>query len=302
MTPTKQDIIQGSYFMREMYLCLDVGGTQIKAAAVDREGNLKGELHYFPAKAKESREALLNHFADIIEKVRIPGTRTCGIRLAFPGPFDYERGICLLRGLDKYDELYNVDLRREIADRIQTPPVLLRFLNDAAAFALGEMRFGRAKGAKRALFVCMGTGCGSSFGVDGELAPRGTAGVPESGYIYDAPFLDGCIDDYLSRRGLLSLTQKQMGMALDGKALAERVQDGDERARECYLSFGRRIRDALMPFLEGFCPEILCLGGQITRSGSLFLAPVEEYGRKAGIQVAVTEDTSVRTLQGLTRI
>ena len=67
MTPTKQGIIQGSYFMREMYLCLDVGGTQIKAAAVDREGNLKGELHYFPAKAKESREAILNHFADIME-------------------------------------------------------------------------------------------------------------------------------------------------------------------------------------------------------------------------------------------
>lgn len=288
--------------MKETYLCLDVGGTQIKAAAVDREGNLRGELHYFPAEAKEDREALLNHLTDVIEQIRIPGAKAGGIHLAFPGPFDYERGICLLRGLDKYDQLYGVNLRHEIAGRLQTRPEQVRFINDAAAYALGEMAFGQAKGAKRSLFVCIGTGCGSSFGVNGALAPPGTAGVPENGYIYDAPFLDGHIDDYISRRGLLSLTRKQLGTAMDGKALAQRVQDGDERARECYMSFGYRIRDALVPFLKEFQPDILCFGGQITRSGSLFLAPVEEYGRKAGIRVAVTEDTSVRTLQGLTRI
>lgn len=288
--------------MKEYYLCLDVGGTQIKAAALDRDGNPAGEMRYFPAEAKGERQAVLEHFVSVMEEVRIPGAEVAGIHLAFPGPFDYGRGICLLRGLDKYDGLYGVNLRQEFADRLGMAPGKVRFINDAAAYALGEMGFGHAKGAARAFFVCIGTGCGSAFGAGGELAEPGTPGVPKNGYIYDTAFLNGCIDDYISRRGLLALTGERLGTALDGKALAERVQGGDKEAADCFLVFGCRVREALQPFLEAFRPEMVCFGGQITRSAPLFLPPVENYCRAAGIRVAVTEDTSLRTLQGLTRI
>lgn len=288
--------------MREIYLCLDVGGTQIKAAAVDRNGELWGDLRYFPARAKESRETVLAHFAALMEEIRIPEAEVKGISLAFPGPFDYERGISLLRGLDKYDGLYRVNLRQEFAERTQVAPERIRFINDASAYALGEMGFGHGKDAARALFICIGTGCGSAFGIGGELAPPGTPGVPKNGYVYDAPFQGGCVDDSISRRGLLRLTRDLMGTAMDGKELAGLVRSGDEKARACFLCFGCQVRDALLPFLDGFRPEVLCFGGQITRSAELFLPPVEEYCRKAGIKVLVTEDTSVRTLQGLARI
>ena len=288
--------------MKEYYLCLDVGGTQIKAAALDRDGKPAGEIRYFPAEAKGERQAVLEHFAAVMEEIRIPGAGVAGIHLAFPGPFDYEKGICLLRGLDKYYLLYGVNLRQEFSDRLGTAPEKVRFINDAAAYALGEMGFGHGKGAARALFVCIGTGCGSAFGADGDLAEPGTPGVPENGYIYGEPFLDGCIDDYISRRGLLALTEERLGTALDGKALAERVWRGDREAAACFLVFGDRVRDALRPFLENFRPELVCFGGQITRSAHLFLPPVENYCRAAGIRVAVTEDTSMRTLQGLTRM
>ena len=94
-------------------------------------------------------------------------------------------------------------------------------------------------------------GCGSGFGLNGVLAPRGTPGVPDSGYIYDAPFLDARIDDYLSRRGLMGLTREHLGEALDGKALAQRVLEGDSQARHCFREFGVRLRDARIPFLDG---------------------------------------------------
>lgn len=289
--------------MKKTFVCLDVGGTQIKAASVDAEGGIfGGGIGYFPAEAGGSAEELLGHFEAIIREVRTPETEMAGIRLAFPGPFDYENGICLLRGLDKYDRLYGVNLRRELAERMGIPPKHICFANDVAAYALGEMGFGEARGAAKALFICIGTGCGSAFGVKGRLAPPGTLGVPENGYVYDSPFMDGCIDDYISRRGLMELTRKQLGVALDGRELARRVQNGDEAARQCFLIFGSRVWDALTPFLERFHPEMLCMGGQITRSGNLFLAPLEGYCHAAGIRLAVTEDTSLRTLQGLTRI
>lgn len=284
------------------YICLDVGGTEIKTACVDESGKLTQPLRHFPARAGENAENLLAHFAGIIRETNPAPEKSAGIRLAFPGPFDYERGICLMQGLAKYDALYGLDLRRELGNRLGVEPEGIRFANDASAFALGEMGFGAARGSERALFVCIGTGCGSGFGLNGVLAPRGTPGVPDSGYIYDAPFLDARIDDYLSRRGLMGLTREHLGEALDGKALAQRVLEGDSQARHCFREFGVRLRDALIPFLDGFRPEVVCLGGQIMKSGAFFLEPLEAECGRRGIRTAVTENTSLRTMQGLTRL
>ena len=112
----------------------------------------------------------------------------------------------------------------------------------------------------------------------------------------------GQIDDFISRRGLLALTKQYLGEALDGKALAQRALNGEKSAAVCFHTFGERLRDALTPFLDGFHPEVLCLGGQIVKSGDLFLEPLETACLGSGIRLAVTEDTSVRTLQGLTRV
>ena len=284
------------------YICLDVGGTEIKTACVDESGKLTQPLRHFPAQAGENAENLLAHFAGIIRETNPAPEQSAGIRLAFPGPFDYERGICLMQGLAKYDALYGLDLRRELGNRLGVEPEDIRFANDASAFALGEMGFGAARGSERALFVCIGTGCGSGFGLNGVLAPRGTPGVPDSGYIYDASFLDARIDDYLSRRGLMALARERLGEALDGKALAQRVLEGDSQAEDCFREFGVRLRDALIPFLDGFRPEVVCLGGQIMKSGAFFLGPLEAECGRRGIRTAVTEDTSLRSMQGLTRL
>ena len=288
--------------MEDVFLCLDVGGTQIKGAAIREDGETCGDILYFDARAGEGREVLLEHFAEILRRILPQGAEAAGVRMAFPGPFDYERGICLIRGLDKYESLYGTDLRRELSGRLGIGPERIRFANDAAAFALGEMGFGQARGAERVLCVCIGTGCGSAFGVGGELVTGGMPGVPKDGYLYGQPFLEGCIDDVISRRGLMALTKERLGEALDGKALARRALDGDDAAGKCFLAFGGRLRDALEPFLEAFRPEALCLGGQIMGSAALFLAPVEELCMAAGIRVCITADTSLRTLQGLTRI
>ena len=287
--------------MEPKFVCLDVCGTQIKAASIDKDGHLSEPIQYFPARSGENAETILDHFIRIIRQVSEPDAIPA-LRLAFPGPFDYERGICLMRGLGKYDALYGLDFGGELGRRLEIPRDTIRFANDAAAFALGELHFGAGKGAQRAMFVCIGTGCGSAFAVNGALVSAPEPGVPENGWIYPTPFLEGQIDDYLSRRGLLALTQARLGQALDGKALAQRTRSGEKSAGACFREFGVRLRDALSPFLDGFRPEVLCLGGQIMKSGDLFLEPLETACLGSGIRLAVTEDTSVRTLQGLTRV
>lgn len=191
-----------------------------------------------------------------------------------------------------------MNLRREFSRGSGILPKENLFTNDVSAFALGEMTFGRAKCAGRALFVCIGTGCGSAFGLNGRLAPDGTPSVPDGGYLYHAPYLDGCIDDYLSKRGLIALSRELLGESLDGRSLALRVQHGDKKVCQCYLIGGEHIRDALLPYLTDFHPELLCLGGQITRSAPLFLGPLETACRSHGIRLYTVADTSVSILRG----
>lgn len=287
--------------MHEVYLCLDVGGTEIKAAPLDANGKMLSKIQYFPAMACADKKTLLEHFAHIFTSICPADKVPIEIDLAFPGPFDYENGICLLQGLEKYDALYGCNLRHAFAALSGLPQKRIQFINDAAAFALGELTFGSSRQAHKTLFTVIGTGCGSAFGVDGFLAAKGTLGVPPHGYFYSAPFMDSCVDDYISRRGLEKLTKDLLGTPLDGRALAARVAAGDTQAASCFLQFGVLLRDALSPQIEAFNPDMICLGGQIMRSAPLFLSPLEALCNEKNIKLSVTQDTSMRTMQGLTR-
>ena len=67
-----------------------------------------------------------------------------------------------------------------------------------------------------------------------------------------------------------------LGVPLDGRALAERIAAGDKRAKACFRCFGEQLCDALQPQIEAFCPDTLCMGGQIMASAALFLHPLEK--------------------------
>lgn len=85
--------------MQEVYLCLDVGGTEIKAAPLDKRGNFLAPVRHFPAMAGADRQTLLENFGWIFSSICPENAVPIEIDLAFPGPFDYKNGICLLQGL-----------------------------------------------------------------------------------------------------------------------------------------------------------------------------------------------------------
>lgn len=102
-----------------MYLMLDVGGTEIKAGVLDEHGAIQGGIRHFSSNAKADQEAILDHFSMIIKEMasRWKGASIDGIGMAFPGPFDYERGISLMQGLDKYDTIYGISIEEEMKKR-----------------------------------------------------------------------------------------------------------------------------------------------------------------------------------------
>jgi glucokinase len=64
-----------------------------------------------------------------------------------------------------------------LAERFGWQPGQVRFLLDSAAFLLGEIGAGEARGVERAVGITLGTGIGSAFAVDGQIVTEGP-GVP----------------------------------------------------------------------------------------------------------------------------
>ena len=290
------------------YLMLDVGGTGIKGGVLDRNGFLKGNIRTFPARANDSRENIFRNFADILEEISmdIPERDAVfrRIGMAFPGPFDYERGVSLMQGLNKYDAIFGASIQNEILCRIKDQERLcgedcrFLFLNDVEAFALGECRFGRAAGCERVLCLCIGTGAGSAFVDHGKIVKKGK-GIPEQGWIYNTPFLEGRIDDYISARGLKRLAREEFLTSINGAELYDLAREGDLRAKRVFARFGTWVLAAIEPFLLQFVPDGLVLGGQIVKSYPFFGEELDRYCGKRQISVYLSQDTSRRTMEGL---
>lgn len=286
--------------MEQNYLCMDIGGTQIKVgifrrSCIDKLEKLS-EISNYPAYAEESKEKIIENVRQIIKEFMLVFPDSiCGICMAFPGPFDYEKGISRITGIHKYDAIYGIDLKRELGKEITIP---MFFINDVDAFAFGQLYFGKLKDTKKAMFLCIGTGCGSAFSIEKNLIKEEGNGVPKNGYIYAAPFFDGCIDDYLSKRGLEFLSENEFGERYDGLQLSKMAEDRNRKALLCFKRFGEWILKALKIYLDTFKPDTLVMGGQVIKSAFFFIEPIQEYCREKKIQLVLVKDTSLYSLQG----
>lgn len=287
--------------MQEVYLCLDVGGTEIKAAPLDKRGNFLAPVRHFPAMAGADRQTLLENFGWIFSSICPENAVPIEIDLAFPGPFDYKNGICLLQGLDKYDALYGCNLRRAFSEISGLPEQRIQFINDAVHYKNIRLAAHRVYLLQPEIRSPQ-MHCRSRFPLlQTELARLASPDQRSFPPTQRPPFRDSCVDDYISRRGLEKLSGEMLGVPLDGRALAERIAAGDERAKACFRCFGEQLCDALQPQIEAFCPDTLCMGGQIMESAALFLHPLEKLCTNKKITLYITQDTSLRTMQGLTR-
>jgi glucokinase len=135
-------------------LGVDVGGSHIACALFDydtcsliHDRVLRSEIHTHGA-----CNDILAEFAEVLKGVAGDHlSETSAIGFAFPGPFDYEQGICLIPPeLAKYENLFGVNIKTELTRRLAFQGTM-HFMNDAACFAIGEYRMGGARGSKRTL-------------------------------------------------------------------------------------------------------------------------------------------------------
>ena len=133
----------------------------------------------------------------------------------------------------------------------------------------------------------------------GRLLVKTGKGVPENGWIYQQPFGDSILDDYLSVRGLEQISLAVTGKVWSGKELYGLVKAGNMEAEEVWRRFGADVAAGLLPVLEKYQPDLLLLGGQIAKSFSWFGKELERECEKRKIRIQIETETSGRAMEGL---
>lgn len=266
---------------------VDIGGTHITAALIDlhKKEIVANTCMRQSVDSTGNYEEIVKAWSDVIaQSLSVMAFDKLPIGIAMPGPFDYDAGICLIKHQDKFRSLYGKNLKTVFSDHFSLNPDQVLFINDAAGFLQGEVFVGAAKSAKNVLGITLGTGLGSAFYKEEST---------EDAALWNAPFLNGIAEDYLSTSWFLKRYEELGGQALQGvKELSTRVAT-DPRAELVFAEFGENFGLFLEPILKIRAIEQVILGGNIAKAYSCF----EHSLRKTLLQSAVHSSIQVSKLQ-----
>jgi glucokinase len=252
----------------------DIGGSHISCAAINLDSGLilRETLSERAVNNQASANEIISVWVDALRGAlsKVHSENVKGIGFAMPGPFDYVKGICYIRGVAKYENLYGINVSEAISESLNvTEDFLIRYMNDASAFAVGEAWAGSASKAGRSLSITLGTGFGSAF-ISNRIPIVDGPEVPKLGCIYHLPYNDGIADDYFSTRGLLGRYKSLTGRELAGVKELAALTSSDSLVSDLFTDFGDKLGSFLAPWIERFKAEILVIGGNISHAYDLF--------------------------------
>lgn len=262
---------------------VDIGGSHISSALVDLETKkiVPGTLCRKLVNSKEPADLVINQWAQCIQESHNKGgVSSTRLGVAIPAPFDYEKGICLIKDQDKFDLLYNINVRDLLADALGMNSNDIAMENDASCFMLGEMIVGAGRNNHRALGVTLGTGLGSAFATRLDVQDAG---------LWNTPFNDSIAEEYISIRWFLNSYFSKTKQRVSGvKELSQRA-DSDPIARELFREFGQSLGQFISIAIKQISdePELVILGGNIAKSHHLFLDETIQILSKQGVTVPI---------------
>ncbi len=248
--------------MKNCFLGLDLGGTNVHAGLVTKQGEMIKEM-VVPTEAWKGREAVVKNIVRAISPLMKSEPK--GIGIGAPD-CDYTTGKlvkCVNIPMDNFNIVSFV--KKKFHAQVKAD-------NDANCFALGESMFGAGKNYKHIVGITIGTGFGSGIIINKEVYHgKGKAG--ELGQItinYSGPKCScgniGCVEEYVSARAITrAYGENKTPLEVRNLAL-----EGDEKAIKVFEDFGFYLGVSLVSIVNAFDPEIVVIGGNIAKSWDLF--------------------------------
>ena len=278
--------------MSKQVLAVDLGGTHIRVAVASEAGELEHVVRT-ATHAELGPLAVIDRMADQIRKVAAESGvgEDVPVGVASPGPLNPRTGTVLYTpNLPGWRDVPFVSLLEERIERT------VYLANDGNCGALGEMRFGSARGVSDLIYLALGTGVGSGIISGGRLVDgvRGLgAEVGHMNVALDGPRCScgsvGCIEAFVSgwaiKREAESVATTRDGnrireLAGDGEIHAGIVgmaaDEGDPAARQILARAGRALGACMGALTNIFNPGMIVIGGGVAAIGEHLLAPARE--------------------------
>jgi glucokinase len=295
--------------MPDFSIGVDLGGTNLRIAAVSGEGELLEKVT-LSTKLALGRDHVITEMCDAIQllsgKYKETG-KFLGAGIGVPGLIDLQTG--MMRKAVNLPGWENYPARTEIERRLGAPVVLE---NDARVAALGEQWLGAARGVSCMAVLTLGTGIGGGIVLGGKIwhGMNGMAG--EFGHVTLEPEGQpcacgnrGCSEQYASASALLRMAREAIGKgeapAL-AKAAASDVEfgassiynlatQGDEPASRILQRFGRYLGLLLAGLVNVLNLEMYVIGGGASSAWDAFAPSMFEELRQRSVVYAITAPT-----------
>jgi len=280
----------------------DVGGSHVTVSVIEHNSTNKQKqtISRKEINANENPTAVISAIGSCINEV-INEDIVDTIGIAFPGPFNYKKGVSEIKGVGgKFETTFGVHMQQGLKNFTGLDTAFFAFANDAHCFAEGAYHRHQLK-SKRTVFLTLGTGFGSAFMIDGDLVEN-HPDVPKNGVFYDKPFLDTIADECFSTRWILAEYERLSGKTITSvKALAALNTDVSNTV---FRNFGANMGTFLFPWFEKMGCEELVIGGNISKAKALFLPALEEKLKslKTKINILFCDDAEQSILTGATII
>jgi predicted NBD/HSP70 family sugar kinase len=168
----------------------------------------------------------------------------------------------------------------------------VRLDNTANLAAIGESRYGALQGISTGVYLKMSYGVGAGLIIGGELF-RGSAGTAgEIGHVTideNGPVCRcgnrGCLDTYVGAQAVLTALRPSHGL-LTLRDVISRALEGDLGCRRVLEDSGRHVGVALAGVVNVLNPEVVVLGGQVSKVGEIVMRPMREAVERCAIPSA----------------
>ncbi len=284
--------------MEETAIGIDLGGTNLRAAWVNKTGKILASDRC-KTPVEDGPEATVYAMKQLIEKL-IPSDnhQPIGVGIGSPGPLSRTgRKIFQTPNLPGFDSYPLGEKLEELTG------VSVKIDNDAKCATYGEARFGVAKNCKNFILMTFGTGIGGGIFSNGQMIYGKSDGACEIGHmtLYPGGKLckcgnKGCLEQYISATALKTRASAILGREVGGKEVFESFDQGQAWATDFMREFSVDIAIAVASLVNIFDPEkVIFAGGLFTSGGGPLAGWVREAIRdrcfkssQEGLEIAVS--------------
>ena len=285
---------------------VDLGGTSLRVAAVDEQGNALEKIT-LPTQVSLGRERVINDMCESIQQLirKYSSSQLTGIGIGTPGIIDIETGT--VREAVNLPGWANYPVRAEIENRLQTRVVLG---NDAHVATLGEKWLGAGRNVDDMAMLTLGTGVGGGLVLNGKIwhGMKGMAG--EFGHFTVEPDGHpcgcgnrGCLEQYASATAIVRMAREAIVASkssklvqlteLNSKNIYELAMQGDEAAQRVFQRVGRALGIVLADMVNGLNLPLYVIGGGAASAWDAFAPTMfAELETRSVVYTATNSDAS----------